>query len=67
MTIFWIGCALAALASLAAWIADYRSTPADKSVCQDRRRLTRSFGFGTMHFDVDRREVHSAIEGDTKN
>ena len=32
MTIFWIGGALAALASLAAWIADYWSTPADKSV-----------------------------------
>jgi hypothetical protein len=31
MTIFWIGCALAALASLAAWIADCRSTPADKA------------------------------------
>ena len=30
MTIFWIGCALAALASLAAWIADYGSTSADK-------------------------------------
>jgi hypothetical protein len=38
MTIFWIGCALAALASLAAWIADYGSTPADKPVWQDRRR-----------------------------
>ena len=37
MTIFWIGCALAALASLAAWTADYRSTPADKQVW---RRLT---------------------------
>ena len=23
MTVFWIGCALAALATLAAWIADY--------------------------------------------
>jgi hypothetical protein len=31
MTIFWIGCALAALASLGAWIADYRSKPADKT------------------------------------
>jgi hypothetical protein len=30
MTIFWIGCALAALASFAAWIADYGSTSADK-------------------------------------
>ena len=30
MTIFWIGCALAAFASLAASIADYGSTPADK-------------------------------------
>ena len=30
MTIFWIGCALAALASLAPWIADYGSTSADK-------------------------------------
>ena len=31
MTIFWIGCALAGLASLAAaWSADHRSTPADK-------------------------------------
>jgi hypothetical protein len=29
-TIFWIGCALAALASLAAWIADHGVTPADK-------------------------------------
>jgi hypothetical protein len=38
MTIFWIGCAIAALASLAAWIADHRSTPADKPVWQDGRR-----------------------------
>jgi hypothetical protein len=30
MTIFWIACALAGLATLAAWIADYRSAPADK-------------------------------------
>jgi hypothetical protein len=30
MTIFWIACAVAGLASLAAWIADYRSAPADK-------------------------------------
>jgi hypothetical protein len=63
MTIFWIGCALAALASLAAWIADYRSTPADKPVW---RRLTRSFGFGTTPFDVDRREVQSAIKGEAR-
>jgi hypothetical protein len=38
MTIFWIGCALAALASVAAWIADYRRTPADNPVWQERRR-----------------------------
>jgi hypothetical protein len=29
MTIFLIGCALAALAALAAWVADYGSTSAD--------------------------------------
>jgi hypothetical protein len=63
MTIFWIGCALAVLASLAAWIAAYRSTPADKQVW---RRLTRSCGFGTMPFDVDRREVQSAIKGEAR-
>jgi hypothetical protein len=28
MTIFWIGCALAVFALLAAWIAEYRSTSA---------------------------------------
>jgi hypothetical protein len=39
MTIFWIGCAVAGVASLAAWIADHRITPADKPVWrQDRRR-----------------------------
>jgi len=37
MIIFWIGCALAALASLAAWIADYGSTRADKP--EDARYL----------------------------
>ncbi len=40
MTIFWIGCTLAVLASLAAWIADYRNPPADKPVWQDRRPRT---------------------------
>jgi hypothetical protein len=38
MTFFWIGCVLAALATLAAWIADYRSTPAAKPMWQDWRR-----------------------------
>ena len=31
MTIFWIACAVAGLASLAAWIADSMSAPADNS------------------------------------
>jgi hypothetical protein len=38
MTIFWIGCALAALATLAAWMADYGGTPPAKPVWQYWRR-----------------------------
>ena len=38
MTIFWIGCALAALPMLRAWIVAYRSTPAAKPEWRDRRR-----------------------------
>ena len=38
MIFFWIGCALAALALLAAWIANSRSAPAAKPGWQDKRR-----------------------------
>ena len=39
MTIFWIGCAIAAIATIASLIADYRaSRPAEKPEWVDRRR-----------------------------
>jgi hypothetical protein len=39
MTIFWICCAIAAIATIASLIADYRaSRPAEKPEWVDRRR-----------------------------
>ena len=42
MTIFWIGCAIAAIATIGSLIADYRdyraSRPAEKPEWVDRRR-----------------------------
>jgi hypothetical protein len=57
MTIFWIGCAIAALASLAAWIADYRSTPADKP--EDARFLEIKAALAQWDADCEQARIRS--------
>jgi hypothetical protein len=57
MTIFLIGCALAALASLAAWIADYRSTSADKP--EDTRFLDIKAVIARWNDDYEQARIRS--------
>jgi hypothetical protein len=57
MTIFWIGCALAALALLAAWIVDYRSTPADKP--EDVRFLEIKAAIARWEKDCEQARIRS--------
>jgi hypothetical protein len=57
MTIFWIGCALAVLASFAAWIADYRSTPADKP--EDARFLEIKAAIARWEEDCEQARIRS--------
>ncbi len=57
MSIFWIGCALAALTLLAAWIADYRSAPVDKSV--DARFLEIKAAIARWEEDCEQAQIRS--------
>jgi len=66
MTIFWIGCALAALASLAAWVADYGSTSADKP--EDARFLEIKAAIARWNEDYEQARIgsgYAALEGES--
>jgi hypothetical protein len=57
MTIFWVGCALATIASLAAWIADYRSTLTDKP--EDARFLEIKAAIARWDEDCEQARIRS--------
>jgi hypothetical protein len=57
MTIFWVGCALATIASLAAWIADYRSTLTDK--LEDARFLEIKAAIARWDEDCEQARIRS--------
>jgi hypothetical protein len=57
MTIFWVGCALATIASLAAWIADYRSTLTDNP--EDGRFLEIKAAIARWDEDCEQAQIRS--------